>query len=148
MKHTYTLCAALLIAAQARADDAGLKYVPADALGFAHVRAAALWESPALADMREMIGLAGADALATLEKRFDPSPADLESLTGFLVMPREGAEPVPFVIVAFNKEVKKFDLGSADFGIRKLDDKTVLVTLAPYLKKLPEQPANVFERKA
>jgi prepilin-type processing-associated H-X9-DG protein len=82
-----------------------LAAVPADAIGFAHVRLADLWKSDALKDVRDMIAKAGQPALEAFDKRFVPAPSSLERLTAFLLPPSrpEVREPLAVVIVTTNK---------------------------------------------
>ena len=58
-----------------------LKFVPADAAGFAHVRLADLWKTEAMAEFRKVVEKAGPDALKTLDEGFVPSPAAVDRLT-------------------------------------------------------------------
>ena len=141
-RHALALCAALLTGASASGADAGLRYVPANAAGVVHLRVSEMWKSPGMADVRDLVKAAGPEALAILEKRFSPSPADLESVTAFVMMPPGAREPMPFAILAFNKEVKKLDLESEDIAARKLDGSTILLAPPPRLRMLPANPAK------
>ncbi|HEX4611900.1 MAG TPA: DUF1559 domain-containing protein [Urbifossiella sp.] len=58
-----------------------LASVPADAAGFAHVRAADLWKTDALAEYRKVIGKAGDEALKALDDGFAPAPSTIDRVT-------------------------------------------------------------------
>jgi hypothetical protein len=60
---------------------ADLQLVPADAAGFLHIRAADLWKSDALADLRQLIAMAGHAAGQAFEKRFIPPPSTVDRIT-------------------------------------------------------------------
>jgi hypothetical protein len=88
-------------AAQTAAGSPELAYVPADAAGFVHVRAADVWKSEGFTEFRKTWERAGAKALAELDRQFTPAPSSLARLTGFVVMsPEKG--PQPFGLVAFS----------------------------------------------
>jgi hypothetical protein len=53
--------------------------VPADSLGFVHIKASELWKSEAAANFRELIQKAGTPALDAFSKRFLPSPAKIDA---------------------------------------------------------------------
>jgi Protein of unknown function (DUF1559) len=82
-----------------------LAAVPADALGFAHVRLADLWKNDALQDLREVVAKAGEQTVQAFDKRFLPAPSSLERLTVFVLPPSrpDTHEPMPVVIVTTNK---------------------------------------------
>jgi hypothetical protein len=105
------LCVGLAAAPPARAAELppDLQAVPADALGFVHVRAADVWKSEALKDLRETVLKAGAEALQGFDKRFVPHPSTIERLT-LVVIPRDenlDREPAFVAILATNKPVDK-----------------------------------------
>jgi hypothetical protein len=58
-----------------------LALVPADAAAFAHVRAADMWKTDAMADVRQVLGKAGDDALKALDESFAPAPSTLDRVT-------------------------------------------------------------------
>jgi hypothetical protein len=61
-----------------------LQLVPADALGFSHVRVRDLAASEACTDIRRLLAKAGPDALQLLSQKYVPAPADVESVTMIL----------------------------------------------------------------
>jgi Protein of unknown function (DUF1559) len=82
-----------------------LAAVPADALGFVHVRVADIWKSDALKEFRETVLQAGDEALAAFDKRFLPAPSSIDRLT-VVVFPQDAdfARPPTFcAILSFNK---------------------------------------------
>lgn len=64
-----------------RAEESTLDFVPADAAGFVHVRAADLWRSPAFAEMRGLLGKVDAEARSLFEKRLGINVAQLQEVT-------------------------------------------------------------------
>ena len=75
-----------------------LALVPADALGFVHVRVADVWKSEPLKEWRTMILKAGDEALAAFDKRFVPAPSSIERITAMLLAPAPGErQPSPLV---------------------------------------------------
>jgi hypothetical protein len=58
-----------------------LAMVPADSVGFIHIRARDLWKSEDLSDLRKVIDKAGPDALNILDESFVPKPSSLDRLT-------------------------------------------------------------------
>jgi prepilin-type processing-associated H-X9-DG protein len=117
MKFLPALVLAAALAGGVRADEPvgkgtlppDLQAVPADALGFVHVRAADVWKSEALKDLRETVLKAGAEALQGFDKRFVPHPSTIERLT-LVVIPRDenlDREPAFVAILATNKPVEK-----------------------------------------
>jgi prepilin-type processing-associated H-X9-DG protein len=119
MRHT--LVPALLIcslAAPSFADEpsarravlpADLLMVPTDALGFVHVRAADIWKSEALKDVRETVLKAGQKALEGFDKRFLPHPSSIQRLTVvFLAQdPDLKKEPLFYAVLATNKDIDR-----------------------------------------
>src|SRR5580700_2206229 len=80
-----------------------LAAVPANALGFVHIRVADIWKSDALKEFREMVLQAGDEALAAFDKRFLPAPSSIDRLT-VVVFPQDAefARPPTFcAIVSF-----------------------------------------------
>lgn len=72
-----------------------LELVPPDAVGFIHIRAAELWKSDALADLRRLITQAGTKALQAVDARFVPAPSTIERITVILPATKTIAEPFP-----------------------------------------------------
>jgi prepilin-type processing-associated H-X9-DG protein len=66
-----------------------LAAVPADALGFVHIRVAEVWKCDALKEMRETILKAGEKALQGFDQRFLPAPSSIERLTVVILPPRD-----------------------------------------------------------
>jgi hypothetical protein len=82
-----------------------LAAVPADALGFVHVRVADIWKSDALKEIREIVLQAGDEALAAFDKRFLPTPSSIDRLT-VVVFPQDAdfaRTPTFCAILSFNK---------------------------------------------
>ncbi len=112
----FTLLAITIVPAQVLAgqDDASatlppdLAAVPADAIGFVHVRVADIWKSDSLKEVRETVMKAGAKALEGFDKRFLPAPSSIDRLT-FVVVPHDGElqtkDPAYFAILSINKPV-------------------------------------------
>ena len=81
-----------------------LAAVPADALGFVHVRLADLWKSELFRDFRDMVQKAGDDALRAFDRRFVPAPSSLDRLTVFVAAPQgKRADPEPVFILTTSK---------------------------------------------
>ena len=103
------LAAALLVGGSAPLDlaaqdkkpetklSADLALVPGDAAAFVHIRAADLWKSDALADLRQILSKAGPEALQVFEKRFTPPPSTIERVTVVLPTLQTLGEPFPQV---------------------------------------------------
>jgi hypothetical protein len=92
--------------------DADLALVPADAVGFVHVRAAELWKHDALAGIRQTFEKAGPKAVAALDAQFVPKLSTFERLTAFLLID-DRQRPVPFVILRFSAPFKEADVVNA-----------------------------------
>ena len=73
------------------AADADLALVPADAVGFVHVRAADLWKNEMFAGFRQTFEKAGPKALAALDAQFVPKVSTFDRATGFLLLDEETA---------------------------------------------------------
>jgi type II secretory pathway pseudopilin PulG len=82
---------------------ADLAMVPADAVGFVHVRLADLWKNDLMAALRKTFERAGEKALATLDTQFSPAPSSIDTITGFVLMDDPMKEPNAYGIVAFSK---------------------------------------------
>jgi len=90
------------VAAQQRATlPADLALVPANALGFVHVRGADLWKSDIFASIRGTFERAGPKALETLDSQFVPKPSTFDRFTGFVLLD-ERHEPSPVGILRFS----------------------------------------------
>src|SRR5439155_2302218 len=90
--HVMTRRLALLIvavaAASGRAADplpADLALVPADAVGFVHVRAKDLWASDLASGLRSMVEKAGPKAVAAFDTQFYPAPSTIDRGTVILL---------------------------------------------------------------
>jgi hypothetical protein len=79
-----------------------LALVPADALGFVHIRAAELWKSDLLSGVRNIFEQAGPKALSTLDAQFVPKPSTFNRLTAFALLNPETKEPLPVVVLRFS----------------------------------------------
>jgi hypothetical protein len=82
-------------AAQPGEAAAELALVPADAVGFAHVRLADLWKNEVMGGFRKTWEKAGPKALAALDEQFSPAPSSISTATAFVMMdPKKGPQPV------------------------------------------------------
>ncbi len=102
-----TALSALMTLPTLAADElpADLAAVPADALGFAHIRVADIWKSDALKELRETVMKAGDKALTGFDRRFLPSPSSIDRLT-VVAIPCDVQlknEPEILAILAMNK---------------------------------------------
>jgi hypothetical protein len=68
--------------------------IPADSIGFVHLRARDVWKSEQFAEVRKIIEKAGPDVLAALDENFVPAPSSLDHLT-LVLMKNPDADPVP-----------------------------------------------------
>src|SRR5262245_55236318 len=66
--------------ALAKADEVA-ELVPADAIGFAHVRVADLWKTEAVAGLHKLVEKAGPEAIKTLDEGFVPAPSTIDRVT-------------------------------------------------------------------
>src|ERR1700722_8778407 len=80
---------------------ADLALVPANAVGFVHIRGAELWKHEIFAGLRATFEKAGPKAVATLDNRFVPKPSTFDRFTAFVLFGERG-EPVPFGILRFS----------------------------------------------
>ena len=62
-----------------KADEVEL--VPADAMGFVHLRAADMWKSEAMAEFRKVLEKSGPDVFKAFEEGFVPTPSSLDRAT-------------------------------------------------------------------
>jgi prepilin-type processing-associated H-X9-DG protein len=100
------------IAASLRAGDAplpaDLALVPADGVGFLHVRLGDLFKSEHFKDFRDTLLQAGDDALAAFDHRFVPAPSSIDRLT--VALSRNNAfqqEPDLIVILATTRPIDR-----------------------------------------
>ena len=119
-------------AAQPAGGSPELALVPADAAGFVHVRAADIWKSDLLAQIRKTWERAGAKAIADLDRQFVPAPSSLSRVTGFVVMtPEKG--PQPFGVIAFSAPFNPADVAKTylpNGRARKSGGKTIYTSPA------------------
>ena len=92
--------------------NADLALVPADAVGFIHVRAADLWKTDIFAGFRQMFERAGPKALAALDAQFVPKVSTFDRVTGFLLLD-ERQRPVPYVVLQFTAPFKPAEVVNA-----------------------------------
>lgn len=85
-----------------------LKLVPGNAVLAVHMDLAKLWQSESMNDMRELLKKAGPKALIELEKRFAPDPTTVETVTGFVLFPKNPGSPPEFAfLISLKKPVKE-----------------------------------------
>ena len=103
------------VAAAAQPADlpADLALVPADAVGFVHVRGADLWKNDVLAPLRETFQKAGPKVLAALDEQFVPKISTFDRGTAFVMLHGERREPVPFVVLRFTEAFNADDVVKA-----------------------------------
>jgi hypothetical protein len=89
-------------AAQPDALPADLALVPADAVGFIHVRLADLWKNEVMAGFRKTWEKAGPKALAELDKQFVPAPSTISRGTAFVLLD-DKKKPQAVGILAFSE---------------------------------------------
>ncbi len=90
------------VAAQPAGLPADLALVPADAVGFVHVRIADLWKDEMASGFRSTWEAAGPKAITALDKMFVPAPSSISRATAFALLEPESKEPLPFAIFAFD----------------------------------------------
>ncbi|MBN9119140.1 MAG: DUF1559 domain-containing protein [Planctomycetes bacterium] len=73
-------------AAQPAEPSADLALVPADAVGFIHVRLADLWSNEVMSGFRKTWEKAGPKALAELDRQFVPAPSTISRATAFVLL--------------------------------------------------------------
>jgi len=83
---------------------ADLAMVPADAIGFVHVRAAELWKNDVFTSFRQTFEKAGPKVLEALDNQFVPKISTFERATAFLLLDRENprAGPMPYLVLRFS----------------------------------------------
>ena len=85
-----------------------LKLVPGNAVLAVHMDLAKLWQSESMKDMRELLKKAGPKALIELEKRFVPDPTTVETVTGFVMFPKNPGSPPDFAfLISLKKPVEE-----------------------------------------
>ena len=85
-----------------------LKLVPGNAVLAVHMDLAKLWQSESMNDMRDLLKKAGPKALIELEKRFVPDPTTVETVTGFVMFPKNPGSPPEFAfLISLKKPVKE-----------------------------------------
>jgi len=85
-----------------------LKLVPGNAVAAVHMDLAKLWQSESMKDMRDLLKKAGPKALIELEKRFVPDPTTVETVTGFVMFPKNPGSPPEFAfLISLKKPVKE-----------------------------------------
>jgi hypothetical protein len=80
-----------------------LALVPADAVGFAHIRLAEVWKSDGMKDFRKVVDRAGPNAFAVLDADFTPAPSTIDRVTTVLLPFADKPEPRIVTILAFSK---------------------------------------------
>ena len=113
-----------------------LAMVPADAVGFVHVRLGELWKDEMAAGVRKTWEAAGPKALAALDTMFVPAPSTINRITAFVILDPDSKEPLPFVILQFAAPFKTAEVVTTnmpDAKIRRVAGKSVYTTA-----KLPE----------
>ncbi len=160
----FCLAAGLLTALgnAARAADLppDLALVPANSVGFIHVRVAEIYRSDSFRDLREVLNKAGADVLRTFNARFAPAPDTIERVTAFVLMPRgdgpRAPEPVivvhtsqPFdrdrILKGFGVSGPAQDNVATDGGhtaLRFVDQRTFAVGSPETIRRLAGSPAT------
>jgi Protein of unknown function (DUF1559) len=85
-----------------------LKLVPGNAVLAVHMDLAKLWQSESMKEMRELLKKAGPKALIELEKRFVPDPTTVETVTGFVMFPKNlGTSPDFAFLISLKKPVEE-----------------------------------------
>jgi hypothetical protein len=88
-----------------------LAAVPPGAAAFVHIRAADLWKSPVMSDLRTSILQAGPKALEAFDQRFIPAPSTIDRVT--LVLLDAKNQPMDLPAVAIVACSKPFDRAAA-----------------------------------
>lgn len=89
-------------AAQPAEMSADLALVPADAVGFIHVRFADLWKNEVMDGFRKTWEKAGPKALETLDKQFIPAPSTISRASMFVLLD-DKKQPQMVGVLAFSK---------------------------------------------
>src|SRR5262245_56597730 len=88
---------------------ADLALVPADCVGFIHIRLADLWKNEVMAGFRKTWEKAGPKALAALDAQFVPPPSTISRVTAF-VMLDDNKNPQVVSVLAFSAPFKPEDV--------------------------------------
>ncbi|MBM3982750.1 MAG: DUF1559 domain-containing protein [Planctomycetes bacterium] len=88
-------------AAQPEPLSADLALVPADAVGFVHVRLADLWKNEIMSGFRKTWEKAGPKALDALDKQFVPAPSTISRASAFVLL-NEKKRPQAVGVLAFS----------------------------------------------
>lgn len=86
---------------------ADLALVPADAVGFVHVRLADLWANDVMSGFRKTWEKAGPAALAALDKQFVPAPSTISRGTLFVQLDEKEKRPHVVGVLAFSAAFDK-----------------------------------------
>ncbi|MCI0681002.1 MAG: DUF1559 domain-containing protein [Gemmataceae bacterium] len=142
-----------------------LAFVPADGVGFIHVRLADVWKSEHFKEWRDTLLKAGDEALAAFDKRFVPAPSTIDRLTMFVSRIQPGQNDPEFAIIltttkpiqqaAFleqlGPEVRKQEVDGKTFyeaprhklGLHFINERTLVFGPAPAVKAaLAQAPAR------
>ena len=104
-----------------------LALVPADAVGFAHIRLADMWKNEVMAGFRKTWEKAGPKALAALDKQFVPAPSTISRATAFVLLD-DKKNPQAVGILTFSAAFDKMAVVKAylpNHEAVKVNDKTV-----------------------
>jgi hypothetical protein len=87
---------------------ADLAFVPADGIGFVHVRLGDIWKSNEFKEWRDTVLKAGETALAAFDKRFVPAPSSIDRVT-VAILPTDNLQKEPdfLVILATTKPIDR-----------------------------------------
>jgi hypothetical protein len=140
-----------------------LTRVPADAIGFVHVKAGAVWKSDMMAGLRETLMKAGGPALDAFNKRFTPPPKTLDSVAFYLIKPDDAHGPAPAFVLGFTEpfeqskvlkslmpsgKAKSFfgqsymEDETTDIAVKVVDQRTLLVSSPSMMVKVLSHEAN------
>ena len=121
------LCAPGAAAAQPEKLPADLALVPADAVGFVHVRLADLWKNEVMAGFRKTWEKAGPKAVAEIDRQFVPAPSTLSRGTVFVLLD-DRKKPHVVGVLAFSAPFDPMKVVKAylpDHAEEKVGGKTV-----------------------
>ncbi|NBY02123.1 MAG: hypothetical protein EBQ87_09120, partial [Planctomycetes bacterium] len=76
-----------------------LKLVPGNAVAAVHMDLGKLWQSESMKEMRDLLKKAGPKALIELEKRFIPDPTTVQTVSGFVMFPKNPGAPTEFAFL-------------------------------------------------
>ena len=82
-----------------------LAVVPGDSFAVVHVKLSDIWKNDSLKDVRAILEKAGAQTIATFDKRFTPAPSSIERITVYFPIPdfMNGGPPEPVFAIAVGK---------------------------------------------